>query len=171
MPYIYFVFINDNMALHKLLVDDFYDDTYVLIAVHCRLEDYRLAYVINKHFGINLERKEKDLDLNYTSSSYAVYEWYNEANDTIWNLIANICKKEEESITSSGVLFIDDKKVTKTYNLLPELKQVDYFIKITNDTHQVNEKLMISKLQSIPQIITSYTVDWTKIKSKEHLIF
>ena len=61
--------------------------------------------------------------------------------------------------------------MTKTYNLLPELKQVDYFIKITNDTHQVNEKLIISKLQSIPHIITSYTVDLTKIKSKEHLIF
>ncbi len=45
-----------------------------------------LAYLINKHFGINLERKDKDLDLNYTSSSYSVYEWDNEANDTIWNL-------------------------------------------------------------------------------------
>lgn len=159
------------MALHKLLVDDFYDETYVLIAVHCRLEDYRLAYKINKHFGINLIRKEKDLDLNYTSSSYAVYQWYNEANDATWNLIANICKKEEESMSSSGVLFSDDKKITKTYNLLPELKQVDYFIKITNDTYQINEKLMISKLQNIPEIITSYTVDLSKIKSKEHLIF
>ncbi|SHG86026.1 IPExxxVDY family protein [Winogradskyella jejuensis] len=159
------------MALHKLLVDDFYDETYVLIAIHCRLEDYRLAYMINKFLAINLERKEKDLDLNYTSSSYPVYEWYNAANDITWNLIANICRKEEESVTSSGVLFNDDKQITKTYNLIPELKQVDFFIKISNDTRQVNEKLIISKLQSIPHIITSYTVDLSKVKSKEHLIF
>ena len=159
------------MAMHKLLVDDFYDDSYVLIAIHCGLEDYRLAYMINKFLGINLERKEKDLDLNYTSSSYAVYEYYNASGDTTWNLIANICKKEEESLSSSGVLFSEDKKVTKTYNLLTELKQVDFFIKISNETQQINEKLMISKLQNVPQIITSYAVDLTKIKSKEHLIF
>ena len=159
------------MALHKLLVDDFHDDSYVLIAVHCRLEDYRLAYMINKFLGLNLERKEKDLDLNYTASSYAVYEHYNASDDTTWNLIANICKKEEESLSSSGVLFSEDKKVTKTYNLLPGLKQVDFFIKISNETKQINEKLMINKLQSVPQIITSYSVDLYKIKSKEHLIF
>ncbi|TCK67945.1 hypothetical protein DFQ05_1729 [Winogradskyella wandonensis] len=159
------------MALHKLLVDDFYDETYTLIAIHCRLEDYRLAYMINKFLSINLERKEKDLDLNYTASSYAIYHWYNKANDVTWNLITNICKKEEEGLSSSGVLFSEDRKVTKTYNLIPELKQVDYFIKITSDTYVVNEKMIMDTLQSIPQIITSYTVDLSKIKSKEHLIF
>ncbi|MFD1062704.1 IPExxxVDY family protein [Winogradskyella litorisediminis] len=159
------------MAMHKLLMDDFYDDSYALIAIHCGLEDYRLAYMVNKYFGINLTRKDKDLDLNYTSSSFAVYEWYNEANDVTWNLIANICKKEEESLSSSGVLFADDKKITKTYNLLPELKKVDFFIKISNDRQRLNEKLIITKLQSIPQVITSYEVDLSKIKSKEHLIF
>ncbi len=159
------------MALHKLLVDDFYDDTYLLIAVHCRLEDYRLAYMINKHLGTHLVREEKDLDLNYTSSSFAVYEYYDAPKDVTWNLIANICKREEESLASSGVLFANDKKITKTYNLIPEMKQVDFFIKISNDTYQINEKLIISKLQSISQIITTYTVDLEKVKSKEHLIF
>lgn len=159
------------MALHKLFVDDFSDDSYALIAIHCGLEDYRLAYMINKFLGISLARSKKDLDLNYTSSSYSVYEWYNAANDVTWNLITNICKKEEESLSSSGVLFANDKKITKTYTLLPELKKVDFFIKISNDRQRVNEKMIINKLQSIPQIITSYEVDLTKIKSKEHLIF
>lgn len=159
------------MALHKLLVDDFYDDTYLLIAVHCRLEDYRLAYMLNKYLGVQFIRKEKDLDLNYTSSSYAVYEYYDAPKDITWHLIANICKREEESLSSSGVLFANDKKITKTYNLIPEMKQVDFFIKISNDTYQINEKLIISKLQSISQIITTYSVDLEKIKSKEHLIF
>ncbi|MBT8244347.1 MAG: IPExxxVDY family protein [Winogradskyella sp.] len=159
------------MALHKLLVDDFYDDKYLLFAVHCRLEDYRLAYMLNKHLGLRLLRKEKDLDLNYTSSSYAVYEYYDVPKDITWNLIANICMREEESLASSGVLFANDIKISKTYNLLPEMKQVDFFIKISNDTRHINEKLVISKLQGISQIITTYTVDLNKIKSKEHLIF
>ena len=53
------------MALHKLLVDDFYDATYKLIAIHCRLEDYRLAYLLNQSLNLKLERNPNDLDFNY----------------------------------------------------------------------------------------------------------
>lgn len=159
------------MAIHKLLVDDFDDETYILIAVHCRLEDYRLAYLINQYLTINLSRKPQDLDLNYTASSYSVYEWNNKSDYMTWNLIANTCKKEEESLYSSGALFSTSDKVIKTYNLITELKQVDYFIKISGEIQNINQKLILGKLQAIPQIITSYTVDLTKIKSKEHLIF
>ena len=159
------------MALHKLLIDDFYEDNYILIAIHCRLEDYRMAYFVNKNLGINLSRRSKDLDLNYTASSYALFDWFDETNDEFWHLVANICKKEEESLSSSGVLFNDDRKITKTYNLLPELNQVDFFLKISNDRFQVNDKLIINKLQQIPQIITCYKVEVNNIKSKAHLIF
>ena len=159
------------MALHKLLVDDFYDDTYILIAVHCRLEDYRLAYLLNQKLHINLKRSDKDLDLNYTTSSYAIYEWKDHHTFITWNLVSNICKKEEESLYSTGVLFSETNSVTKTYNLIPEFKQVDYFIKISNEVQHINEKVILSKLQAIPNIITSYSIDLSKIKSKEHLIF
>jgi hypothetical protein len=150
---------------------DFYDETYILIAIHSRLEDYRLAYVLNKNLEISLARNPNDLDLNYTGSSYAMYEWYHKTNCTKWNLIANICKKEEESLYSSGSLFTESNKTTKTYYLLPELKKVDFFIKISEEIDSINTKHIISKLQSIPQIITSYSVDIDKIKSKEYLIF
>jgi len=95
------------MALHKLLLNDFYDATYKLIAIHCRLEDYRLAYLLNQSLNLKLERNPSDLDFNYTSSSYAIYEWNNEADYITWNLITNVCKKEEESLSSSGTLFSD----------------------------------------------------------------
>ena len=154
------------MALHKLLVDDFNDDTYALIAIHCRVEDYRMAYLINKQLGVNLVRRPKDLDLNYTSSNYALFDWYDEPNDEDWYLVANVCKKEEESLSSTGMLFSDDLKVTKTYNLVPEMSQVDYFLKISNDRCQVNTKLIGDKLQQIPQVITNYNVELSKVKSK-----
>lgn len=159
------------MALHKLLVDDFYDATYKLIAIHCRLEDYRLAYLLNQHLNLKLERNPSDLDFNYTASSYSIYEWDNEADYITWNLIANVCKKEEDSLSSSGTLFNGNNKMLKTYNLIPELKQVDYFIKISNEIQNVNDKLVLNRLQAIPQIIASYKVDLDTIKSKEHLIF
>ena len=159
------------MALHKLLVDDFYDDTYKLIAIHCGLEDYRLAYLLNKNLGLNLKRKEEDLDFKYLESSYSFFEWNNETQYITWNLISNLCKKEEDSLSSSGTLFENSEKVLKTFHLISEYKKVDYFIKISEEIQNVNEKLILNKLQTIPQIITSYTVNPSKLKSKDHLIF
>lgn len=158
------------MALHKLLVDDFYDDTYKLIAIHCGLEDYRLAYLLNQSLELNLKRKSKDLDFEYLKSSYSIFEWNNVSQFVTWNLVSNVCKKEEESLYSTG-LFQTNEKVLKTFNLVPEYKRVDYFIKISDEIQNVNEKLILDKLQNIPQIVTSYSVNPTQLKSKDHLIF
>ncbi|MBL85536.1 MAG: hypothetical protein CMO82_02635 [Winogradskyella sp.] len=158
------------MALHKLLVDDFYDDTYKLIAIHCGLEDYRLAYLLNQSLGLRLQRKTEDLDMQYLKASYSIFEWNNVSQYVTWNLVSNVCKKEEDSLYSTG-LFQTNEKVIKTLNLVPEYKKVDYFIKISDEIQNVNEKLILNKLQNIPQIITSYTVNPTKLKSKDHLIF
>lgn len=159
------------MANHKLDIDDFYDTSFSLIAIHCRIEDYRLAYLLNKHLDLNLVRKQKDLDYKYFASSYAIYEWENINQYITWNLLSNVCKKEEDSLQSSGFLFTDSTTVLKTYNLIPELKNVDYLIKVSDDTNMFNEKIIINKLQNIPQIITTYSVDVSQLKSKDHLIF
>ncbi|EPR72461.1 hypothetical protein ADIWIN_2631 [Winogradskyella psychrotolerans RS-3] len=159
------------MALHKLQVDDFYDDSYKLIAIHCRVEDYRLAYLLNKHLELKLERKDADIDFKYLESSYSIFEWDNETEYVMWNLISNVCKKEEDSLHSTGTLFNDTEKVLKTFHLIPEFKKVDYFIKISDEIQNVDENRILNKLKAIPQIITSYTVDPLKIRSKDHLIF
>ncbi len=159
------------MALHKLLVHDFYEEPYKLIAVHCRLEDYRLAYLLNKNLGINLKRQPEDLDFKYLKASYSMFEWDNEAQYVTWNLISNVCKKEEDSLYSSGTLFDTNQKVLKTFHLISEYKNVDYFVKISNEIQNINENRILSKLQAIPQIITSYTINPLKIKNKDHLIF
>lgn len=158
------------MALHKLMVDDFYDDDFKLIAVHCGLEDYRLAYLLNKNLNLNLKRKPDDLDFEYLKSSYSIFEWNNTSQYVRWNLVSNICKKEEDSLYSSG-LFQTEEKILKTFNLVSEYKKVDYFIKISEEIQNVNEKVILSKLQDIPQVITSYSVNPLQIKSKDHLIF
>lgn len=157
--------------MHKLQVDDFYDASFSLLAIHCRLEDYRLAYLLNKHLGLRLERRPKDLDYNYFAASYSIYEWENERLDTVWNLVSNICKKEEAALQSSGSLFNDPTTVLRTHNLVPELKTVDYLIKVSNEHRYFNEKLTLNKIQAIPQVITSYSVDIDQIKSKDNLIF
>ena len=159
------------MAKHQLLLDDFYDPFFSLIAVHCRLEDYRLAYLLNKHLDIRLVRKSQDLDYNFLEANFSIYEWDDTKQQTTWNLISNVCKREEDSLQSSGSLFNSKDKILKTYHLMPEFNKVDFFIKITTDEDSVDEKQIINVLQEIPQLITSYSIDSDNIKSKDNLIF
>lgn len=159
------------MALHKLLVDDFEDEAYSLLAIHCNLEDYRMAFLLNQFLNINLKRCPHDLDFQYTTASYSVYEWEDNKRQAMWNLIGNIFKREEDSLVSSGSLFDATSKVIKTYNLIPEYKNVNYFLKIENDDNYINLKSVISIIQKIPQVVTVYDVDVSTLKSKNNLIF
>jgi len=159
------------MAMHKLLFDDFDDDNYSLLAIHCTLHDYRLAYLLNQFLNINLRRYASDLDFKYAAATYSIYEWEDQKKQAIWNLVTNICKREEDSLVSSGSLFGSSAKVTKSYNLIPEYKTVNYFLKIENDDNSINIKNIINKVQKIPQVVTVYDIDVMSLKSKDNLIF
>lgn len=159
------------MALHKILVDDFDDETYSLLAIHCTIEDYRVAYLLNKQLQINLQRNSLDLDFQYTSSSFSIYEWKDKNQQMTWNLVSNVCKKEEESLASTGSLFETPNKVLRTHNLIPEYKKVNYLLKIDNDGNFINERTIIHKIQEISQIAAVYSIDVSQLKSKDNLIF
>ncbi|MCK0178901.1 IPExxxVDY family protein [Flavobacteriaceae bacterium S0862] len=158
------------MALHKLLVDDFDTETYSLLAIHCTIEDYRVAYLLNKQLQINLQRKPQDLDVQYTASSFSIFEWEDEKQQMIWNLVSNICKKEE-SIPNTGSLFETQSNILRTYNLIPEYKKVNYLLKIDNDGNFIDEKTIIHKIQKISQIAAVFSIDASQLKSKDNLIF
>lgn len=159
------------MTMHKLILEDIDDSQYSLIAIHCTLEDYKMAYLLNKHLKINLFRKSKDLDFHDKKGYFSLYEWKDEKSFMKWNLISNVCKIEEEGDLTSGSLFSVPNKFLRTYNLIPEYKKVNYFLKVDNDGNFINEKIIIDKIQEISQIVTVYSVDATQLKSKDNLIF
>ena len=66
------------MGVHKLVLDDFIEDvSFSLIGIHCNLEDYKLAYLLNSTLGIQLKRLDTDLQFS-NGSSYSIFEWENE---------------------------------------------------------------------------------------------
>lgn len=160
------------MAVHKLILDDVFDEVlYTLIAIHCTIEAYRLAYLLNKHLGINLKRKPSDLDLNVGKSSFSIFEWEDEKQLTTWNLIANICKRDEFQKTEQPLLFNSQEHITKTFNLLPEYKRVNYFLKIDKEYSFSKENFILNNILSISQVATAYRIDVSQLKSKDNLIF
>lgn len=160
------------MAVHKLVLDNiFEEDLYTLIAIHCTLEDYRLAYLLNKYLGISLIRKPLDLDYKNGKSTYSIFEWEDNKQQTIWSLVSNVCKTEDYRQRRNESLFDSEEKITRTAYLVSENKTVNYFLKIDNEINFSKEKYIINNVLKIPQIATAYSIDVNQLKSKDHLIF
>lgn len=160
------------MAVHKLILDNVFDEVlYTLIALHCSVEDYRLAYLLNKYLGITLTRKPSDLDYNNGKSTYSIFEWKDDKQLTTWSLVSNVCKTESYQQTNYESLFNNKEKITKTTNLIPEYKRVNFFLKIDNQFNFSKEKYILNSILKIPQIATAYSIDTDELKSKDNLIF
>jgi hypothetical protein len=160
------------MAKHKLILEDVFEEvSFTLIAIHCSLEDYRLAYLLNKKLDINLTRNKEDLDYDTMSASYSIFEWEDLNHLITWSLVSNACRKESETSISADSLFGNDAKAMEMHHLISEFKNVDYFLKIDTEDWFSSEKLILNSIQKIPHIVTAYTVDASQLKSKNNLIF
>lgn len=156
------------MQIHSLGFNDFYEDDFSLIGIHTTLEDYKLAYLLNKNLKINFIKSKENLNFEKTEkpSSFSIFNYYNKEYDSDWVLIANSSKRENQ--TESNELLLTTE--TKTY-LIPEKKKVDFFIKVSGELEFDFVTKIIDKVKNIEQVITSYPIDKNTLKSKDFLIF
>jgi hypothetical protein len=158
------------MTKHKLLIDDFEEcDSFVLIAIHSALEDYRIAFLLNQNLNLKLKRSKEDLDLG--KAKYSMFEWEDTSQLITWTLVSNICKIEEGIENNPSSLFSNEESMIKKYNLIPEHNSTNYILKIMHQTDFFREQEIIDKLLSIQQIVTAYAVETETLKSKTNLIF
>ena len=59
---------------------------------------------------------------------------------------------------------------SKKVYMLPELKKVDFFLKIDHQD-EINETEIVNNLNTIERISTVYSIEISKIKNKNNLIF
>lgn len=152
-------------AVHKIS-ECFFEDSFSLIAIHSNLEDYALGYILNKNLNSNFKRAKKDLDVNQ-HISFPIFNWEDIENDNYWTLIANQSAYEENRVQDG--LFANIPSYT-IHHLIPEYKDVDYFIKIEQED-KVLEESALKLITDIPKIMTAYTIDTKNLKSKNNLIF
>ncbi|WGK95343.1 MULTISPECIES: IPExxxVDY family protein [Flavobacterium] len=162
------------MAIHKLDLDEFDEIDYHLIAIHTTLEDYRLAYFINQHFPINLSKSNEEIHISVKEGETQFSRFYfnDEDNFISWNLIQN--KNEvigQKTIINQDLFSDSTQEVATKVFLLPELKKVDYFLKIESDEDDVIIADILKQLKRIKSLSTVYVVDPESIKSKNNLIF
>ncbi|MCX6183471.1 MAG: IPExxxVDY family protein [Flavobacterium sp.] len=162
------------MAVLKLQLDEFDAIDYDLIAIHSTVEDYRMAFLLNQQLPIILHKNKSTIEVSGKEgeASFAYFVYDDEKAETNWVLIPNKNEIVVRKKSTGQNLFLDAQVeiATRVY-LLPELKKVDYFLKIEHqDTfHQVDQ--LLSDIKKINQVSTVYVVDPKKIKSKNNLIF
>ena len=152
-------------AVHKI-TEDFYEDSFTLIALHSSLEDYAMGYAINICVKSTLKRSAKDFEIS-ERISFPFFDWQDDQNDRYWMLITNKSTVKDNLVRED--LFQNEPSYTK-HHLVPEYKDVDYFLKIEHDD-DLNDAELIRTLLTIPKMVTAYTVDNDKLKSKNNLIF
>lgn len=154
------------MAAVYKIDSDFYNDSFLLIALHSTLEDYAIMYFLNQSLKANFKRNKRDFDLA-EGSSFSVYEWEDNYHDRFWTLIAN--RSSKRTVLANNDLFHNEHTYVKP-RLIPELKEVDYFLRIEDDS-TLGQEQIIKKVLTVPKIMAAYHVETNKLKSKNNLIF
>ena len=154
------------MATINRISAEFYDDTFKLIAIHCSLEGYAMAYHVNNVLNLKLSRRE-EREKDDVLDLFSVYEWKDEINDHYWTLMENMVKEE---IKGKALGLFSNEIATNTHYLLEEKKEVDFFLKIeVEEDFLINQS--IKKINKIPQVVTAYSIEVITLKSKRNLIF
>ncbi len=153
--------------MSKILSLDYeFEHDYSLIAINSTLEDYRLAYSLNKSLNINLNSDPKGLEFTDKNCSFIVFN-YTCNNFYSWSLLANKYIFTVKN-TDENYLFEED---SKTNYLIDEKKEVDFFLKIIGDFDINSLQSLIQNIKKIKGVITSYTINPLTLKSKDYLIF
>ena len=151
------------MLTHKLSSNDLEND-YSLIAIHSNTEPYKLAFEINQKLKIKLKRCSYDLSFNGCNSTFDLYKHISETYNTKLYLILN--KSVSEKKIEDQLLF---ENLSESSFLIPELKKVEYLIKIEGGGFNIQN--FLKKLNELDNVISCYNAKITATKSKYNLIF
>ena len=149
--------------MYRLSSDDLEND-YTLIGIHSNIETYKLAFKINQKLKIQLKRCSYDISFKDKNSIFDLYKHSSETYNTKLYLILNKSFNEREI---KGQLLFEN--LSESSFLIPELKKVEYFLKIEGGNFNI--KTLLNRLIEIDNIISCYRTKITATKSKYNLIF
>ncbi len=134
----------------KLDAEDPFD--FILVGIACQHKDYRLCHELNKVLEIELAR-DADYEIfngkRMEKLTFSFYRYKNEEDDRYF-LISNKGKP--------GVL-------------IPEQKQIDYFLMIKENVKRINEAELLNKLKNVQVILGIFKFDPKQLKSRDNLLF
>ena len=157
------------MNNHKLNLNQF-PENYHLIAIHSDLDEFRLAFFLNKKLNIGLKRKINDIYFADQDASYSQFEFLDETKYLKWIFFSNKSLVSEKVSNEEFGLFGQGNRTLNKMNLLSQQKSVDYFLIIENIANKNYIDKVLKKILEISSVITSF-ISKNKLENKENLIF
>ena len=154
---------------HKLNLNQF-PENYHLIAIHSNLDEYRLAFFLNKKLNISLKRKNYDIYFAEQDANYSQYEYLDDTKYLKWIFFSNKSLVSEKNLEEDLSLFGQANTALNEMNLLSQQKSVDYFLIIENIANKTYVDKVLKKISEISGIITSF-ISENRLENKENLIF
>lgn len=138
--------------MNKKILRINYDFDFTLIGIITPARVYRLCWLLNRRLKMDLAREE-DLLLKKAGEEelyFPKYYYYIEESETDFYLLAN---KGNEGF------------------LIPEQKEIDFFMLIYNLPGGKEAGTLTKKIRGIPEVQSAFLVEAAALRSKENLLF
>ncbi len=125
--------------IHKL--KNVVPEVFKIICIASHQNDYRLSWALNEKLNINLKRVEDhqlQLPQNRGTQNFSLYASDPDESLVVYHLISN---KSEQGY------------------LLKNMKNIDYFLKISGEMENISLPDLVGKLKRIPIIITAFELE------------
>lgn len=140
------------MKKARLLVEPTYD--FELLGLVSPIREYRMAWLINQEMDLNLVKVD-DLELEFLNApKLEIAQYFLSLPHGFIQLLKN------KALNSSQQLAF----------LIPELKNLDYFLLVQDETEQMQLSSFIEQLSKNSLIQSIVRIDISKLKSKENLL-
>lgn len=140
------------MKKTKLFVEPIFD--FELLGLVSPVKDYKMAWLINQELHLDLVKSE-DIQIEFLSSPRLEISQY---------LL---------SLPHGFIQLLKNKALNTSQQLaylIPELRNLDYFLLVQDQTHQTSIATFVEHLAKNPNIQSVVRLDVSKIKSKENLL-
>ena len=155
------------MTVYKLDIEEDVHKNFALLAIHSTLEPYKLAFLLNKILQTKLKREKEDFKPgNVIKKGFPLFKYTHFLTHQIYCLVSNKTTSfVKTTITNAGLFQNNVPLQNQVHYVVPQLKQVDFFLKINNVLSEKEKTNLQNKIKQIKQIQSVYWVENTKIKT------
>ena len=136
----------------KLTLNYQHELEFTLLGISSHENDYHLSWVLNQKIGLQFIKAKHLVVLqpeSELSQEFSVFNYEDEDALLVYNLISNKCEQGY---------------------LIPELKNIDFFLQISGEINHGFLNQIIEKLRNSGVVNASFVLDPKKIKAAEKLI-
>ena len=140
------------MKKAKLQIEPTFD--FELLGIVSPIREYRMAWLVNQELELNLVKVD-DLELEFLNSEkLEIAQYFLSLPHGFIQLLKNKALNSVQQLAYS----------------VPELKNLDYFLLVQDETEQLDLSNFMEKLSRNPLVQSIVRIDISKLKSKENLL-